>query len=42
MSANTKLPTDQGQKQHQVERWEDEKRMETILPPKINTEFRGK
>jgi hypothetical protein len=23
---------DQGQKQHQVEQWEDEKGMETILP----------
>jgi hypothetical protein len=40
--ANTKLHTDQGQKQHQVEQWEDEKRMETILPQKINTGFRGK
>jgi hypothetical protein len=34
--ANTKLHTDQGQKQYQVERWEDEKGMETILPQKIN------
>jgi hypothetical protein len=34
--ANTKLHTDQGQKQHQVEWWEDKKGMETNLPQKIN------
>jgi hypothetical protein len=33
--ANTKLHIDQGKKQYEVELWEDEKGMETILSPKI-------
>jgi hypothetical protein len=35
-SANNKLHIAQGQKGYKVEVWEDEKGMETILPPKIN------
>jgi hypothetical protein len=35
-SANTKLNTGQGWKQHHVEWWEDKKGMETILQPNIN------